>query len=188
MNWPRRCGLIPNCRCIWNSRPKVKPDPTSKDRSLRQLLHLKYGATVGAAEGCDLLIFRPDSVPHRVIAQARHQTGSHGVLPAQSAAFSKIKDRSLRQLLHLKCGATVGAAEGCDLLIFRARWHPTKDNRPSAPPDRLAWCPACTECGVFENKRSQPSAAPTFEMRCTCRSCRRLRSFGLQSQMASHKG
>jgi len=78
---------------------------------------LKYGATVGAAEGCDLLIFSVS----KENPQGTTRTARMVFLPAQSAAFLKLKDRSLRQLLPLEYGATVGAAEGCDLLIFRAR-------------------------------------------------------------------
>ena len=43
--------------------------------------------------------------------------------------YPKAKDRSLRQLLQLECDSLVGAAEGCDLLIFGQR---TLTARPMA--------------------------------------------------------
>jgi hypothetical protein len=53
--------VVPPCEYSSIKLPKNLPDsgafrpPESKDRSLRQLLHT---INVGAAEGCDLLIFK----------------------------------------------------------------------------------------------------------------------------------
>jgi hypothetical protein len=51
---------------------------------------LKYGAPVGAAEGCDLLISEPNGIPQRVVPKARHQTGSYRILDYIERSGSKI--------------------------------------------------------------------------------------------------